>query len=576
MAPNTPKDILKVAVLGGGITGSAAAMSLLTLAKSRHRSVDVQLYEPQLDEQSGAPALISGECRSRLAALGCRVPSRWKAHALRAFEIISRGHRTIFPIEAADLWVVDDWGGDGAGKRLLSRALSASAALHGATIIPRAVSHVQELSPDHPEVSRSKGNVVIRAQGHSQAVDVAILAGGTQASLGDQFFPGWSGPATLPGIRARITQPVTELTPQRTAKMVLFPVPGVDALWLIPARGSWWACAFGPSAGAPEFCEALMSASRDGALPEGFQIQQLGAVSIPCGAGKNFAAPHRIAVSNAAMGHPWDLSISSRMVAANRAALAVVDSKGREPELAERYLLFGVDDLIRESRQVDKAQTWMRKSPKHAASVFRKAKNVSEGTRHSMTSVLGGFDVPPKRILAEARNEGWKEWFRRLVGDETQPGFPGLADIATPIPEPDLFYVVDDDASTRLALVQFIESQGGRAVAFADELALYAASARRPPRAIVLDVVLSWVDGLQLCQGIKSHPLTRQIPVVVMSGLDLPHLRERALDAGAEAFVPKPVDPRLLWAALVGQSVAARPVPSDIGLIDDQPARAAS
>ena len=127
--------------------------------------------------------------------------------------------------------------------------------------------------------------------------------------------------------------------------------------------------------------------------------------------------------------------------------------------------------------------------------------------------------------------------------------------------EPDLYYVVDDDAESRELLTDYLESQGAEVVAFADELALFCAVARRPPTAVLLDVVLNWVDGLRLAEGLKTHPLTRDTQVIVMSGLSRPHVRERALKSGALAFLPKPFDPELLWKVLGGGS---RPKPKPI------------
>ncbi|HEY0096130.1 MAG TPA: response regulator, partial [Archangium sp.] len=120
----------------------------------------------------------------------------------------------------------------------------------------------------------------------------------------------------------------------------------------------------------------------------------------------------------------------------------------------------------------------------------------------------------------------------------------------------------------REALTALLESTGAKVVSFADELALFCAVARRPPTAILLDVVLHWVDGLRLCEGLKQHPLTRDTRVVVMSGMNRPHVRQRALDAGAEAFLPKPVDPERLLRQLMGlvpaTSSASAEAPLDV------------
>jgi CheY-like chemotaxis protein len=80
-------------------------------------------------------------------------------------------------------------------------------------------------------------------------------------------------------------------------------------------------------------------------------------------------------------------------------------------------------------------------------------------------------------------------------------------------------------------------------------------------------VVLHWVDGLRLCEGLKQHPLTRNTRVVVMSGLNRPHVRQRALAAGAEAFLPKPVEPERLLRQLMGHG----PVPTVSAPVAESP-----
>jgi two-component system cell cycle response regulator len=64
------------------------------------------------------------------------------------------------------------------------------------------------------------------------------------------------------------------------------------------------------------------------------------------------------------------------------------------------------------------------------------------------------------------------------------------------------------------------------------------------PDLIVVDVILPGVNGLQVCRGLKASPATADIPVVVFSVLDV---RERALNAGADSFLLKPLEqPRLV------------------------------
>jgi CheY-like chemotaxis protein len=66
------------------------------------------------------------------------------------------------------------------------------------------------------------------------------------------------------------------------------------------------------------------------------------------------------------------------------------------------------------------------------------------------------------------------------------------------------------------------------------------------PDLIILDVILPGLSGLKVCSALKSGRLTKDIPVLVFSVLDV---RDRALDAGADAFLLKPIErPKLIAA----------------------------
>jgi CheY-like chemotaxis protein len=62
-------------------------------------------------------------------------------------------------------------------------------------------------------------------------------------------------------------------------------------------------------------------------------------------------------------------------------------------------------------------------------------------------------------------------------------------------------------------------------------------SAERPD-AVVSDVMMPVMGGLELCRRLKSNASTRHLPVVLMSATE----QRRADDATADAFVAKPFD----------------------------------
>ena len=113
--------------------------------------------------------------------------------------------------------------------------------------------------------------------------------------------------------------------------------------------------------------------------------------------------------------------------------------------------------------------------------------------------------------------------------------------------------VVDDDLSMRKALQRLLRTAGWGVRTFASAGEFMAAEPIAPA-CIVLDVCLAGLSGLDLQQQLAAlHPT---VSVVMISGQADADLRERALHAGAVAFLDKPFDDQVLLAA-VAKVVAA-------------------
>jgi two-component system, cell cycle response regulator len=65
---------------------------------------------------------------------------------------------------------------------------------------------------------------------------------------------------------------------------------------------------------------------------------------------------------------------------------------------------------------------------------------------------------------------------------------------------------------------------------------------RSKPDIVLLDVMMPGIDGIEVCQRIKSNAATQHIPVVIITALDQPEDRVRGLSAGADDFLTKPVN----------------------------------
>jgi len=73
-------------------------------------------------------------------------------------------------------------------------------------------------------------------------------------------------------------------------------------------------------------------------------------------------------------------------------------------------------------------------------------------------------------------------------------------------------------------------------------------AAEEQPDIILLDVMMPGMDGFETCRRLKADPVTRHIPVVLVTALDGREERIKGLSAGADDFVTKPIDDVILMA----------------------------
>jgi response regulator RpfG family c-di-GMP phosphodiesterase len=100
--------------------------------------------------------------------------------------------------------------------------------------------------------------------------------------------------------------------------------------------------------------------------------------------------------------------------------------------------------------------------------------------------------------------------------------------------------VVDDDPGVRALLRTTLELELIEVVEAESAAQATSEIDRERPGAIVLDVGMPVVDGVTLCRGLKADPATRDIPVLLLSGLADP---AQAANAGADAYLRKPFSP---------------------------------
>jgi two-component system, cell cycle response regulator DivK len=65
-----------------------------------------------------------------------------------------------------------------------------------------------------------------------------------------------------------------------------------------------------------------------------------------------------------------------------------------------------------------------------------------------------------------------------------------------------------------------------------------------PPDLVLMDLQLPGIDGMEALRQLRESPRTADIPVVAVTAQAMKHDRERALDAGFDGYVEKPISVR--------------------------------
>jgi two-component system cell cycle response regulator/two-component system cell cycle response regulator DivK len=106
--------------------------------------------------------------------------------------------------------------------------------------------------------------------------------------------------------------------------------------------------------------------------------------------------------------------------------------------------------------------------------------------------------------------------------------------------------VVEDNPLNRELVVDLLEGAGYTVLQADEGVGLLERVRAGQPGLILLDLQLPGLDGVTLARQLKADPATREIPVLAMTAYARVEDQERAMEAGCDGYLRKPLDTRAL------------------------------
>jgi len=209
----------------------------------------------------------------------------------------------------------------------------------------------------------------------------------------------------------------------------------------------------------------------------------------------------------------------------------------------------------------------------HIADYFSRVCLANEPHRRKMISRLiliatrMGVELEALAKLGDKSVHEWHEWCK-LCGIPSRE-LPAFADLlkAAPLTTDMLdagneladgmgtvyrlrVLLVDDDRAVLLLLKAWLEHAGHSVVTASDGVEALSLLEKSVPQLIITDWIMPGMDGIEFCKTIRQNPLWRNIYVFILTAQESTDKLVEAFEAGANDYMTKPVNRRVLGARL--------------------------
>lgn len=107
--------------------------------------------------------------------------------------------------------------------------------------------------------------------------------------------------------------------------------------------------------------------------------------------------------------------------------------------------------------------------------------------------------------------------------------------------------LIDDDVELSMMLRTLLRGQDFQIQSFCSGAEGIKACREAPPDVVILDLLMPEMDGWEVCEHIRTFS---DVPILILSALGAPGSVAKALDAGADDYLIKPVHASLLASRL--------------------------
>jgi CheY-like chemotaxis protein len=110
--------------------------------------------------------------------------------------------------------------------------------------------------------------------------------------------------------------------------------------------------------------------------------------------------------------------------------------------------------------------------------------------------------------------------------------------------------LIEDNEQNRYLVTFLLEKSGYEVLAVGDGARGIETARTVVPVLILLDIQLPTMDGYAVARALRQNEALRQIPIVAVTSYAMPGDKEKALEAGCNGYIEKPINPETFVAEM--------------------------